>query len=189
MASPATQTLLRAIYRVLPGKRPSRERRLSNAWLRRNVGDIEGRVLSIGSQHDADREGGRYRDYFGRAKSYATSEVTAETGADLVLDVRRMPEVADESYDCIFCSGVLEHVDDYPAALSEMTRVLRRGGILLLGVPFRQAIHNAPLDFWRFTEGAIRFLLKDRYEILMLDPIETSVPNFPASYWVKARRR
>jgi SAM-dependent methyltransferase len=189
MASPATQTLLRTLYRVLPGKRPSRERRLSNAWLRRHVGDIEGRVLSIGSQHDSDREGGRYRDYFARAASYTTSEVTAETGADLVLDVRRMPEVADESYDCIFCSGVLEHVDDYPAALSEMTRVLRRGGTLLVGLPFRQAIHNAPLDYWRFTDGAIRYLLKDRYEILILDPIETSVPNFPASYWVKARKR
>jgi SAM-dependent methyltransferase len=153
------------------------------------VDDIQGGVLSIGSQQDGDREGGRYRDYFARAHSYTTSEVTAEAGADLVLDVRRMPEIADESYDCIFCSGVLEHVDDYQAALSEMTRVLRRGGTLLLGVPFRQAIHNAPLDYWRFTDGAIRFLLKDRYDVLVLDPIETSVPNFPASYWAKARKR
>lgn len=189
MASPATPRLLQTLYRALSGKWPSRERRLSNAWLRKHASDIEGSVLSIGSQHDGDREGGLYRDYFGRAKSYTTSEVTAETGADLVLDVRRMPEVAGESYDCIFCSGVLEHVDDYQAALSEMTRVLRRGGTLLLGVPFRQAIHNAPLDYWRFTEGAIRYFLKDRYEILLLDPIETSVPNFPASYWVKARKR
>ena len=76
-----------------------------------------------------------------------------------------MPELADEAFDCIYCSGVLEHVDDPFAGIKEMTRVLKPDGVLLLGVPFRQAIHMAPQDFWRFTEFGIRHLLRDAFEI------------------------
>lgn len=180
---------LQSVLRSLGLKRPSNERRLSNGWLRQHAPEVRGKVLSIGSQQDEDREGSKYRHYFSNAESYTTSEVSAEAGCDLVLDVRNMPEVPSDSYDCIYCSGVLEHVDDYQAALNEMTRVLKPGGVMLLGVPFRQAIHHAPRDFWRFTEGALRYLLEARYEIRVLDAIETSVPNFPASYWVKAIKR
>jgi hypothetical protein len=47
---------------------------------------------------------------------------------------------------------VLKHLDDYHAALSEVSRVGGLEGSLLLGLPFRQAIHNAPLDYWRFAD-------------------------------------
>ncbi len=59
----------------------------------------------------------------------------------------------------------------------------------MLGLPFRQALHLEPHDYWRFTEYGIRHLLKDHYDILSLDAIDHSVPNFPSSYWVKARKR
>jgi SAM-dependent methyltransferase len=168
---------------------PSRVRRLSNAWLRRHAADIEGQVLSIGSGHDRDKEGGRYRAYFVRCASYTTSEISPEFGCDLVLDVRSMPQIHDGAYDCVYCSGVLEHVDDLAGGLHEITRILRPGGILLLGMPFRQAIHGAPHDYWRFTEHGIRRLLNPDYDILRLDPIDERVPGFPAAYWTKARRR
>ena len=77
------------------------------------------------------------------------------------------------------------------AGIKEMTRVLKPGGVLLLGVPFRQAIHMAPQDFWRFTEFGIRHLLRDAFEILELTQILTDPicgANFPATYWVKARK-
>lgn len=148
-------------------------------------------MLSIGSGNDADGEGDFYRRYFSMADSYTTSEVTKEFNCDLTLDIRSMPELADEAFDCIYCSGVLEHVDDPFAGIKEMTRVLKPGGVLLLGVPFRQAIHMAPQDFWRFTEFGIRHLLRDAFEILELTQILTDPicgANFPATYWVKARK-
>lgn len=168
---------------------PSKARRESNRWLRVHAADITGDVLSIGAGSDTDKEDGHYRDYFKRATSYVTSELTPEFGCDLVLDVRHMPEVADASYDCVYCSGVLEHVDDYQAGLREITRVLKPGGVLLLGLPFRQGLHREPYDFWRFTEYGLRYLLQDDYEILELQPLDHSVPKFPASYWIKARKK
>ncbi len=178
--------LVRLYFRLWAA--PSRGRRLSNAWLREHAADVEGHVLSIGSGHDRDKEGGRYRDYFARAASYTTSEVSADFGCDLMLDVRAMPELAEAAFDGIYCSGVLEHVDDFRAGLAEITRILRPGGVLLLGLPFRQAIHGAPHDYWRFTEHGIRWLLGADYEILRIDAIEESTPGFPVAYWAKARK-
>jgi SAM-dependent methyltransferase len=180
----------RELFRRFVKLRPTTAREESNTWLKYHAGGIKGDVLSIGSGIDRDGEGGKYQDYFKNCSSYTTSEVTAKSGCDLVLDVRSMPGIPDESFDCVFCSGVLEHVDDYLGGLREITRILKPGGILLLGLPFRQALHMAPNDYWRFTEYGIRHLLHHNgYEILNLAPIDNSVPEFPASYWVRAKKR
>lgn len=169
---------------------PSHARKESNKWLHRNCREIQGKVLSIGSGGDSDGEGSCYKNYFPMASSYTTSEVSGEFKCDMILDVRSMPELDDESYDCIFCSGVLEHVDDYRAGFDELTRVLKTGGILLLGLPFRQAIHMRPQDFWRFTEYGIKHLLRNSYEIVDMVSIDAKKGmEFPAAYWVKAVKR
>jgi SAM-dependent methyltransferase len=166
----------------------SRSRMESNAWLRRNAATMVGDVLSLGSRDDADGEGGFYRRYFSRAGSYTTSDLLGE--ADLVLDIRDMSTVPDNRYNGIFCSGVLEHVDDFHRALSEITRILAPAGTLLLGLPMRQAIHDAPGDFWRFTRFAVEYLLRDRYTVGEIAEIDKDpVTDFPAAYWVKAMKK
>ena len=42
---------------------------------------------------------------------------------------------ADESMDCVICSEVIEHVPADPAIFVELDRVLRPGGLLILGTP------------------------------------------------------
>lgn len=42
---------------------------------------------------------------------------------------------ADDSFDAVICSEVLEHVPDYEAVLAEIQRVLRPGGLLAVSVP------------------------------------------------------
>ncbi len=171
-----------------PRPAPSRSRMESNIWLRRNAATMVGDVLSIGSRDDADGEGSCYRNYFSRAGSYTTSDIFGT--ADLALDVRDMSAVPDNRYNGIFCSGVLEHVDDFHRALSEITRILAPAGTLLLGLPMRQAIHDAPGDFWRFTRFAVEYLLRDRYAVREIAEIDKDPLNdFPAAYWVKAMKR
>jgi SAM-dependent methyltransferase len=167
----------------------SRSRVESNRWLKARCGAVTGRVLSIGAGDDRDGEGGRYRQYFPLAEEYVTSEVVPRPDCDLVLDVRSMPQIRDASFDCIYCSGVLEHVDDPFAAAAELHRILRPGGTLLLGVPFRQAIHLAPTDYWRFTEHGVRSLLQRfGFTVHETAAMDAEPPAFPAAYWVRAAR-
>lgn len=168
---------------------PSRVRKETNIWLRDHASGIRGAVLSIGSGTDENGEGGKYRDYFKSSSSYTTSDFGGEFHCDLILDIRSMPQVQDKSFDCVFCNSVLEHVDDTQSALKEITRILKPGGILLLGLPFRQPLHKAPHDYWRFTEEGIGFLLHSDYEHLEMAPMDNSVLDFPSAYMVKARKR
>lgn len=166
---------------ALAVKRPSPARQDSNALLREWGASVTGRVLSLGSSSDQDGMGASYRSYFTHAMSYETSEPAP--GCDLVLDARAMPSVPDGTYDAVFCSGVLEHVDDCHGAVRECHRILTSGGVFLVGVPFQQPIHRAPQDFWRFTEYGLRYLLR-AFQIEAL--VAIGEPAFPTTYWVKA---
>ena len=42
---------------------------------------------------------------------------------------------ASDSFELLLCNHVIEHVPDLPRALSELRRVLRPGGLLIVGVP------------------------------------------------------
>lgn len=49
-------------------------------------------------------------------------------------DATHLP-FADNSFDKIVCSEVLEHIENYSGVLSEIYRVLKSGGVLAVSVP------------------------------------------------------
>ena len=56
---------------------------------------------------------------------------------DVQASLTRLP-FASRSFDLIVCYHVLEHVPDDAAAMRELARVLRPGGVALVQVPFRK---------------------------------------------------
>ena len=59
------------------------------------------------------------------------------------VDIEKQPlPFTDESFDVIVCNQVLEHLKNIFLPLSEMDRVLRTGGYLLIGIPNLAALHN-----------------------------------------------
>jgi len=89
----------------------------------------------------------------------------------IIGDVQDMPEVADGSFATVLCIQVLEHVPDPCAALSEMARVLRPGGVLILSVPHLSLLHEVPDDYWRFTRYGLEHLLHNAaFEVLSVAP-------------------
>ncbi|MCR5059892.1 MAG: methyltransferase domain-containing protein [Saccharofermentans sp.] len=53
---------------------------------------------------------------------------------DLKLDITAL-DLPDGSEDIVFCNHILEHVSDYSKALSELHRVIRKGGRLIISFP------------------------------------------------------
>ena len=76
----------------------------------------------------------------GNASDYVTADIE-EGRASKVLNIENI-DYADNSWDVIVCSHVLEHVDDVKA-LAEMYRVLRKNGVLLIMVPI--------IEGWKHT--------------------------------------
>lgn len=49
-------------------------------------------------------------------------------------DIRRLP-FADDFFDCVICSEVLEHIPEHEQAIKELVRVLKPTGLLVISVP------------------------------------------------------
>ncbi len=65
---------------------------------------------------------------------------------DIVSDITNIPR-DNESFDAVMCTEVLEHVPDPVAALTELHRLLKPGGYLLITAPFSSITHFAPYHF------------------------------------------
>jgi len=87
-------------------------------------------------------------------------DIARLAAVDVVGDAQRLP-FADEVFDGIVCQAALEHVPRPQQVVGEMLRVLRRGGIVYVEVPFLQGYHPTPGDFLRFTRDGLELLLND----------------------------
>ncbi|MDP2341455.1 MAG: class I SAM-dependent methyltransferase [Deltaproteobacteria bacterium] len=92
------------------------------------------------------------------------TDVVPSPGVDYVCDVHALPFV-DDSFDVVLIAAVLEHVLDPVAAVAEVTRVLRKGGVVAAETPFMQQVHMGAYDFTRFTELGHRWLFRSYREI------------------------
>lgn len=91
---------------------------------------------------------------------------------DVVGDLTERLPFNDNEFDVIILSDVLEHIPTPESLFAEISRVLAPGGTLLMNVPFMYWVHEAPYDFHRYTQFALRRLAEnsnlhiDRLEVL-----------------------
>ena len=64
--------------------------------------------------------------YANNAERYVTADLESPL-ADIHFDVQQIP-LEDESFDCVICNHIMEHVEDDRKALKELYRIMRRGG-------------------------------------------------------------
>lgn len=104
-----------------------------------------------------------YRELFEHASYTATDwEHSPHEGVratDIVASAESIP-VADESFDVVLLTQVLEHVPEPPAVVSELHRILRAGGRLYLTAPLVWELHELPHDYYRYTAPGLRHLME-----------------------------
>ncbi|HLY33902.1 MAG TPA: methyltransferase domain-containing protein, partial [Jatrophihabitantaceae bacterium] len=131
-------------------------------WLASRANDISGTMLDLGAGNQPFRPW-----YSTLAKRTIAVDAAPLPGLDAVSFAAPLP-FRDASFDSILCTSVLEHVDNAEYAVSEIARVLKPGGRLLVTVPFLYPEHEAPYDFWRTTHHGLRSVL-ERHGLVVED--------------------
>ena len=91
---------------------------------------------------------------------------------DHELDLTERLPLPDNSFDTIILSDVLEHIPNPGQLWSEMQRILTPKGIAIINVPFFYWVHEAPHDYYRYTEYALqRFAEDSGLSVISLQPI------------------
>jgi len=108
---------------------------------------------------DAGAGNGRYRPFFTRQKYIAADFCRVADKnykrMDIVTDLTEM-SLKDNSVDAVINIQVLEHVPDPMKLVRELSRVLKHGGTLYLSCPQGWGVHEAPYDYYRFTNFALQ---------------------------------
>lgn len=113
-----------------------------------------------------------YKDLFLHAIYHSTDLQRKTKGISFLSDLSALP-IANRTYKKVICCQVLEHLNEPEKALREIHRSLSLGGELWLTAPFYYEEHEVPMDFYRFTQYGIRYLIeKAGFRIKSLEWLE-----------------
>ena len=87
-------------------------------------------------------------------------DIAPHEGVDVIADVHRLP-FKNDSADAVVAECLLEHLKNPEAAVKEIYRVLKPGGMMYVSTPFIIGYHSSPDDYQRWTTSGLRELLKD----------------------------
>ena len=126
-----------------------------------------GNVLDVGCGNKP------YEEIFaGNTESY--------TGCDIVQSDKHKVDViwpatelkfTNHSFDTVFSTQVIEHVNDPFKMLAEINRVLKDNGCLILSAPFSWELHEEPYDFYRYSKyGLLAMLEQNGFQVISILP-------------------
>ena len=125
---------------------------------------ISGKVLDVGCGTKPYQDMLKYNEYIGLEYDYTEKKLSK--GEDFFYVGGEFPFEEDE-FDSIICNEVLEHVFNPVDFLSEIYRVLKPGGKMLMTVPFLWDEHEQPYDYARYSSFGLKHLLKETgFEII-----------------------
>lgn len=78
----------------------------------------------------------------------------------LIEDINKGLSLADSVADLVLCTEVLEHVREPRKVIDELYRILKKGGTLICTTPMVWPVHEAPNDYYRFTNFGLEYLLR-----------------------------
>lgn len=120
--------------------------------------DIRGHCLEF--QEDS------YTSRFGGEKVAKIDILHKEEGrpnVTIVADLTKVNEIPSNTFDCIICTYTLHVVYEYRRMVSEMYRILKPNGVLLVAVPCITINYSQYHELWRFTPEGLNLLLSEYF--------------------------
>lgn len=137
----------------------STTQRETEAMLKR----VQGPVLQIGSRAQiVDRQENRWRALL-QDRDFTGMDIEAGENVDVVGDLcadfaALSATLGDRRFGFVICSHVLEHTRKPWVAAENIVKLLAPGGHAFIAVPWVQAYHGFPHDYWRFSFHGLREL-------------------------------
>jgi SAM-dependent methyltransferase len=132
-------------------------------------------IYEIGSYRvEGQEEFADLRPFFPE-KRYIGCDMRQGLGVDRVEDVHCL-NIRSNSIGTVLIFDTLEHVENVHQAMTEIHRVLKPGGMVIMSSVMNFPIHDYPSDYWRFTPKAFELLLK-RFSIYEVE--FDGNPQFP----------
>jgi len=128
-------------------------------FLKENASEIRGHVLEIGDD--------LYTRSFGSARvtrSDVLHVAERKPGVTILADLTRADNIASDTFDCIILTQTLQFVQDVPAVLNTVYRILKPGGVVLATFPGISQISRYDMDrwghYWSFTTRSAKALFE-----------------------------
>lgn len=128
-------------------------------FLQENKNLIKGTCLEIGDN--------RYTKKFGENRVFKSDVLDIDKKnkkANKIANLKNLKSIKSNTYDCLVITHVLGMIDDYNLAISEMKRVLKKGGALLVTVSSFSPSFDIKYNFWRFTQTGAQYSFNKHFE-------------------------
>ena len=117
----------------------------------------------------------------GKSKFHYSNKIGNKKKKIFYSDLTKKLEITSKKYNNVLFFNILEHLPEYKLALSEIYRIIKKGGNFIGSVPFIYQIHAAPNDYFRFSKQFFELNLK-KYKFKKVKVKALGFGPFTASY-------
>ena len=103
--------------------------------------------------------------------NHIASDLSGDFIADVAFDITQIP-AKDNSFDLIICYHILEHVIEDVKAMSELHRVLKPNGTVLIQTPFKEGDIYEDYNITSEAERLLHFGQEDHVRIYSIDGLK-----------------
>ena len=112
---------------------------------------------------------GSYRQIFDLIGcEYTGIDLEEGPGVTVVLDSPYVLPLPDNNYDIVFSGQTFEHAGQFWKTFSEMCRISKPDGLIIVVAPSSGAVHRYPVDCYRFLPDAMA-ALAEHAEVHLVD--------------------
>ena len=126
-------------------------------------------VIDLGSATPFSKRLSKYKLLFKTTHYYAL-DIQLHPDLDIVADIQDLP-LRDNCLKGVICSGVLHLVAEPQKAVEEIYRILNKGGLVFISIPFLYPYHASMTqkDFYRFTKDGLEYMFRN-FDKIKLQP-------------------